>query len=202
MKTRSGPIPDRVLAVLPALAAVVAFALLSGIPSCRDIRSAQSRALQLGDPEEHELQTLTLRRRIDETSAELAALRAAETHPRQSGAGAAGFGPVSPAAALGEAHRRILGHGARILRVTPVARDASGGDMPADEALRLLRLQTGRAPRSWNVSVEAPWGAVQALLDDAAAETNAPGAALVQSLTMQPAVGAGKPACWFFTISQ
>ena len=201
MKTRSGPVPERVLAVLPALAAVAAFAFLSGIPSCRDIRGAQERASQLGDPEEHELQSMALRRRIDDANAELAALRAPESRPRQPG-GAAGFGPVSPAVALGEAHRRILGHGAHILRVTPVDRDASGGDAPGDEALRLLRLQTGHAPRSGTGSVEAPWGAIQSLLDDAAAETNAPVAALVQSLTMQPAVGAGRPGCWSFTISQ
>lgn len=199
MKARSGPLPERVVAVLPALVAVAAFAFLSGIPSCRDIRAARNRARDLGDVEGHALQAATLRRNLDEASAELASLRAAETHPRLGGGGAGGFGAATPAAALGEAHRRILGHGAHVLRVTPAAR---GESADGNEARRLLRLQTGREPRSWSVAVEAPWGAVQGLLDDVSSGTNGPAPALVASLTMRPAVGAGKPACWLFTISQ
>ena len=192
-------------ALLPALATVAAFALLSGIPSCRDIRSLEARAEEIGSEEDHELEAMALRRRVDTARAELDALRAAPATATGASGGSGGsasrpFGIDSAAAAFGEAHRRILDHGARILHVAPGPRLGDSG--VGAEAVRLLCLRNGREPRSWNVSIEAPWPAVQAILDDFAAGSGDAEAPLVLSLTMQPAVGDGKPACWLLTILQ
>lgn len=198
---------SRLGALLPALATVAAFAFLSGIPSCRDIRSLEARTEEVGSEEDHELEAVALRRRVEAARAELDALRAAPAES-SSQPGVRGQGPrpfpsaALPAAAFGEAHRRILGHGARILHVAPGPRAGESGTGVGAEAVRLLRLRNGREPRSWNVSIEAPWAAVQAILDDFAAGSGDADAPLVQSLTMQPAVGDGKPACWLLTILQ
>ena len=194
-------------ALLPALATVAAFALLSGIPSCRDIRSLEARAEEIGSEEDHELEAMALQRRVDAARAELDALRASPGTAAGAPGGSGGsaprpFGIDSAAAAFGEAHRRILDHGARILHVAPGPRLGDSGTGVGAEAMRLLRLRNGREPRAWDVSIEAPWAAVQAILDDFAAGSGNAEAPLVLSLTMQPAVGDGKPACWLLTILQ
>ena len=197
-KTLPSPAAERLLALLPALATVAAFAFLWGIPSCHAIRTLEAKAQEIGSEEDHALEAMTLRRRVESARADLDALRAAapDSAARHPAA-------TLPAAAFGEAHRRILGHGARILHVSAGPRLDDGAAASGDtESVRLLRLRSGRDPRAWNVTIEAPWPAVQALLDDFAADPGDAAAPLVQSLTMQPAVGDGKPACWLLTILQ
>lgn len=197
-KPRPSPATERLLALLPALATIAAFAFLSGIPSCRAIRTLEVRAREIGSEEDHALEAMALRRRVESARSDLDALRAAAPDAPARHPSAA-----LPAAAFGEAHRRILGHGARILHVSAGPRPGEGGAASGDtEAVHLLRLRSGRDPRAWNVTIEAPWPAVQALLDDFAADPGDATAPLVLSLTMQPAMGDGKPACWLLTILQ
>lgn len=193
---------DRLVALLPALVAVGAFALLSGIPSCHDLRAARERIRNAGDPEDHAVETITLRRRISDARAELTALRSDAV--REGAGGTAALPGATPAAALGETHRRILSHGARILHVSPSADTSGAASHASDEPLRLLRLQTGRELRAWEVAIEAPWDAAQALLDELAgtAPDTPNDAPLVLSLTLRPAMGEGRPACWLLSLRQ
>lgn len=187
---------QKLLVVLPAIVVAVLYVLLLGRDQSAALRKAQADIRALGTVEEHEVGLLQAQAQLRSARAELDALRAVPP-PAQ-----AHRPSRSASAALSEAHKRISAHpGARILGAfrSDVA-GPQGSDKQA-EAAALLRELGGGDIRAWSVSLEAPWTSLHGILDDFAAPTNgAP--ALVQSLSMLPAVGDGKPNCWSFTICQ
>lgn len=187
---------QHLLAVLPAIAVAVLYALLLGRDSSAALRKARADIRALGTVEEHEAGLLQAQAQLRSARAELDALRAAPP-PAQA------HRPARTAsAALSEAHKRISAQpAARILGAFRADIALPRENAREETAAGLLADLGGGDVRAWSVSLEAPWSSLRAILDDFSSATNgAP--ALVQSLSMLPAVGDGKPNCWSFTICQ
>lgn len=186
---------NTLLQLLPAVVVVALYVLLAGGDQVSSLRREQARLKELGSVEDHDMQVLQLQAEKNRVQAELDALRAnpSAVQPRRRA--------DTDSAALREAHRRLRGQaGARILGVFR-SDEASAGSGDSSALDGLLRDFGGGSVRRWSVSLEAPWPAMRAILDDFSSSTNGT-PILVRSLSMQPGVGSGKPTCWSMTICQ
>lgn len=185
-----------VKAMVPALLVVAAYVLLAGWNQGKELRGLHQRRAALGEINALQEQAEGLKRERNRLQSELRVEKEARAKER------AGRLERLPSTALTETYRRMTSRaGTRILGAFQ-ERDAQERGSEGGAMMRpLLCGVGGRAVRSWTVSVEAPWSSMRAILEDFAAMP--PESSLVvETLSMRPGVGPGKPSCWSLTICQ
>ena len=184
------PNDKRLLSVLPALLVAAAYLFFCCRPLLQSTRGLEASLRALGSEEQLLAQRAQLASRQARLREQLAAGEAQKVEEVQAHAE-----PREDAAAsLRHLQGLFQRNGLRLVSALVEERRETANQNRAQQALA----RSGVAqPKSWSVTVEAPYKAVIRLLDDCSTNRFP---VIAETLSMRPGAGEGKPTYWTLTL--